>query len=287
MKKVLVIGATGMLGEPVTRELLAYGYPVTVFTTNPDKAKQKFGGVAAVQGNLNDLDSLRRAMQGQDAVYLNLSITSKDKPGQWNAENGGMENAVKVAKELSTPRLVYLSSLLMNYQPPGRPRWWVFEEKQAAAKKLKTSGVPYFIFYPSSFMDTLASMALRDKRLAVAGESKVPMYFIAASDYGKMVAKALEQNTPTSREYVVQGRQAYTMDQAVKTFAENYPKAKLPVMKLPFAAMRVLALFNPEARFGVGFMEALNNSPEPFQGTDTWRELGEPKQTLENFARSL
>lgn len=39
MKKIIVIGATGMLGKPVTKQLAHAGFDVTLLVRNINKAK--------------------------------------------------------------------------------------------------------------------------------------------------------------------------------------------------------------------------------------------------------
>ena len=41
MKKIIITGATGSIGRKLVQELTARGDEVTVFTRNPEKAKQK------------------------------------------------------------------------------------------------------------------------------------------------------------------------------------------------------------------------------------------------------
>ncbi len=41
---IAVIGATGMLGRPVTEGLLATGFPVRIVARNPENAKRPFPG---------------------------------------------------------------------------------------------------------------------------------------------------------------------------------------------------------------------------------------------------
>ena len=72
MKRVLVIGATGMLGRPVALQLIAAGYDVTITSRNPEKVAGF--DAPAVKADLFDIGSLRKAFAGQDEVYLNLSV---------------------------------------------------------------------------------------------------------------------------------------------------------------------------------------------------------------------
>lgn len=71
--RVLVIGATGQLGRPAVRRLLAAGHDVTGLARNEERAAVVARqGVTPVVGDLFDPESLRKALVGQEAV-LNLA----------------------------------------------------------------------------------------------------------------------------------------------------------------------------------------------------------------------
>ena len=60
---ILVIGATGMLGEPVARRLKRDANRVRVFTRYPDKAVELFDSSFEVTcGDVNDENKLLEAM---------------------------------------------------------------------------------------------------------------------------------------------------------------------------------------------------------------------------------
>src|SRR5947208_11039153 len=64
---ILVTGATGHQGGAVARELLARQHTVRAMTRKPDSdAAQALArqGAEVVKGDLNDAESLRRALQG-------------------------------------------------------------------------------------------------------------------------------------------------------------------------------------------------------------------------------
>ncbi|HEX3589584.1 MAG TPA: NAD(P)H-binding protein [Pseudonocardiaceae bacterium] len=71
--RVLVIGATGILGRPAVRRLLADGHEVTGLARDDSRAAVISGlGVTPVVGDLFDADSLAKVLVGQEAV-LNLA----------------------------------------------------------------------------------------------------------------------------------------------------------------------------------------------------------------------
>ncbi|MFM8438474.1 MAG: SDR family oxidoreductase, partial [Candidatus Kapaibacterium sp.] len=125
MNNIAIIGATGMLGKPVATAFLSSGFSVTILARDAAKATAQFGTAArVVSGDLRDEASIRTLLQGQDAVYLNLSVEQSSTAHDWQAEREGLTLVLRVAKELGLRRIGYLSSLVKNYD---RFRWWVFD----------------------------------------------------------------------------------------------------------------------------------------------------------------
>ncbi len=84
--KVLIIGATGKLGKALVKQALEEDHIVTAFARNPKKVKLKNKNLTIAKGNVLDLDSLSKAVQGHDAVisalghkrwFIKTSILSK------------------------------------------------------------------------------------------------------------------------------------------------------------------------------------------------------------------
>ena len=69
---VLVLGATGLIGQYVTKELRARGYRVRGLTRRVEEAKASLGsdGVEWVQGDLMEPSSLAGVMSGVDKVNI-------------------------------------------------------------------------------------------------------------------------------------------------------------------------------------------------------------------------
>ncbi len=90
MKKITVIGATGMIGIPLTKELVKAGFEVTALVRNVEKAKQIFpSGVRFVKGDLENKNAIAEGLKNTDGLYINISTTDKDKENQFNPEMSG------------------------------------------------------------------------------------------------------------------------------------------------------------------------------------------------------
>lgn len=285
--KILVIGASGMLGKPVTKALIAAGFDITLLARDVEKLKGLFPGTTIQKGDVLDESSLTRTMQGMDAVYCNLSVLPASKEKDPHTEREGVDNIITAAKQTGIRRIAYLSSLVHRYQGMNDFNWWAFRNKQQAVQKIQACGIPYTIFYPSTFMETYPFQMMRGNKIAMLGDSIMPMWFIAADDYGKQVAASFRRLTNENRDYAVQGTEAFTFAEANKIFIDNYRKAKLSTMKAPIGLMKFLGRFHQPFNYAWHICEALNKYPEKFESETTWEELGKPVITLKDYAASL
>ena len=275
-----------MLGKPVALELMRAGFVVTLLARNVDKMRKLFPNTPIVKGDVFDIASLEAAMVGQEIVYLNLSVAQSSKKNEPQPEREGINNIIEAAKKTNIKRIVYLSSLIKNYEGMNGFKWWAFEIKHAAVDAIKKSGLNYSIFYPSTFMECLDKQMLQGTRIMLAGKSEAPMWFIAGKDFGVQVAWALKKAGDSNQEYNVQGLEPYTSDEAAKVFTENV-KSNIKIMRAPLAPLKYLGIFNQRMNYAYHICEALNKYPEKFESENTWNDLGKPSTTLADYVASL
>ncbi|HEX9955854.1 MAG TPA: NAD(P)H-binding protein, partial [Fibrella sp.] len=87
---IAIIGATGMLGQPVAQELMATGFTVRIVARNIDEAKRLFPAAEVVFGDLQKPESLPAALAGCEATYLSLSVKQAEKPTGFHTETDGL-----------------------------------------------------------------------------------------------------------------------------------------------------------------------------------------------------
>jgi len=286
MQKILFIGASGMLGKPVALELLRAGFKLTLLARDVEKMQKLFPNAPVAKGDVFDIASLEAAMVGQETVYLNLSVAQSSKKNEPQSEREGINNIIEAAKKTGIKRIVYLSSLIKNYEGMNGFNWWAFQIKHAAVNAIKKSGLNYSIFYPSTFMECLDKQMLQGTRIMLAGKSEAPMWFIAGKDYGVQVAWALKKAGDSNQEYVVQGLEPFTSDEAAKVFIEN-AKSDIKIMRAPLAPLKYIGIFNQRMNYAYHICEALNKYPEKFESENTWNDLGKPSTTLAEYIASL
>lgn len=114
MARVLVTGATGFVGSYLVDALVERGDEVVCLTRpTSNVARLKNHGVQQVQGDINDLDSLKTAVAGTDIVYhvaALVSALSKEAFFRVNRE-GTRLVAEACAAQANPPVLLYVSSL--------------------------------------------------------------------------------------------------------------------------------------------------------------------------------
>jgi len=290
MKKIAFFGATGMLGKPVLQELVKSGYHVKALCRNLSRAQAFFPeGVEWIQGDLADHDRIELVLKDADTVYMNLSVDPASKEGDFQPEREGLSAILSVAKWNDVSHVLFLSSLVQFYQGTNGFQWWVFDVKRHALEKIKRSGLPYTIFYPSTFMEnyTDGGFVMNQKALTI-GKSKYPNWLIAAEDYAAMVKNAIERfDGEQEKEYVIQGPEGFTLDKAADIFASS-SGGRYKKMYLPLSLLKAMGLVNRKYDYVAHIMEAINNYPEKFSSEEAWSELGKPRITFKEFiARRL
>lgn len=286
-RKIAVIGATGFLGTPVAMMLHHAGFEVTALIRDEKKSHKLPQAIRKIKGDLWNAGDLDNLLKGQDALYLNLNVERSARQSDKHTEREGLRIILDAASRHHIKRIGFLSSLVMNYQGMNNFHWWVFDLKKKAVDLVKSTAIPSTIFYPSSFMDNFESTYRMGNRILLAGTSRYKMYFIAASDFGRQVARAFEDGSNEHKEYIIQGEKGFTADEAAAVYIQHHPDKALKISRAPLPLLKFLGRFSNEMNYGYHIIEALNNYPEQFGATQTWQALDRPSITLEKFASGM
>lgn len=112
--KVLITGAAGFVGSHLAKSFLGDGHAVRGFVRpTKDTAVLEQLGVEIARGDLADLTSMERAMEGCDQVYHLAASTSRHKPSRREAmavNYEGTRHVVSAALKAGISRMVYSST---------------------------------------------------------------------------------------------------------------------------------------------------------------------------------
>jgi uncharacterized protein YbjT (DUF2867 family) len=232
---VLVVGATGMLGEPAARRLASEGHRVRVLVRDEGGARTKLGTeFDYVQGTVTDETAVDRAVAGTDAVHISVGAHSL---GELDAvERAGTARIAAAAAKHGLQRISYISGCLVREDYPGE-KLPEHKAKLAAEQAIEASGVPYTFFRPTYFMDNFPRH-VRGNTATVMGAQKHPIHPVAAADLAKMVARALVTPEAANQAFYVFGPEEMLMIDGLRTYCElvrpgtKVRSTPLPMMKV-------------------------------------------------------
>ena len=115
-RSIVVIGSTGRTGRLVLDEGLRRGHSMTAFTRRPKGLAGVRGLKAVVQGDGRNLDDIRRAVAGQDAV---ISIVGTEGRGPTTVMSDVTRAELEAMREAGVRRLVTVSVSAIE----GRHPW--------------------------------------------------------------------------------------------------------------------------------------------------------------------
>jgi uncharacterized protein YbjT (DUF2867 family) len=282
IRRIAVIGATGMLGQPVTSALVTAGLRVTALTRNPEQAKLVLPVEAKIaMADARDEDSLRRGMAGHDGLYLNLAIAPGDRREDFHTEQQGLAHILAAARASGIRRIGYVSAMVQDTDDDD---WWVIQIWREAIARIKSSGIPYTIFYPTNFMETLPQRHMMGGALVLPGKAHYANYWIAGRDFGRQVARAFQLPQAANREYAIQGPEPMSYEEAAYRYARALPVPPR-VVKLPLGLIRFAGRFSRSLDYNAHIMQTVLDYYETFKASEAWDELGKPSTTIEEFAR--
>ena len=143
--KILVIGASGLLAKPVISQFNKEDFQLRLFSRTVKQSifEKEY---EIVNGDVFNLKDLGKAINGCDAVHISLATSN---------EGLATKNIVDIARQKG----IKLISKVSGCTVAEENRWFpMIENKFQAEQTIINSGIPYLIFRPSWFFETLDLM---------------------------------------------------------------------------------------------------------------------------------
>tara|TARA_R110002110_G_scaffold166675_1_gene367481 strand:+ start:44155 stop:45189 length:1035 start_codon:yes stop_codon:yes gene_type:complete len=167
--RVMITGATGFVGYHTALELLQAGHDVSLLVRSERKMTALFGAGRIKHftcGDVTDMDSVRAALRGCDAVIHSAAMVStaaSDQDAVFRTNVLGTRNVIGAALEADIQRVIHVSSVTALYDrtakvldansPPGTGNNTYGRSKVASEKyvrKLQSKGAPIYVTYPAT-----------------------------------------------------------------------------------------------------------------------------------------
>lgn len=275
-KTVLVIGATGTLGEPVARYLKEHGFRARVMTRDSDKARGIFDETFhIVVGDVMDASSLEEPLDGCFGVHVSTAPPEN--------EQIKVKNIVAAASKKGLRRITYVSWPNATEEnawfPPAK-------QKLLAEEVIRGSGIPYTIFCPTTAMENIP-MFIQGNRAAVIGKQARPYHWLAADDFGRMVSASYGLEETANKRLFIYGPEAVLTHEAVRRYCSMFRPEITTTSTMPYWLVKIMATImrSKEMKFGsslLAFCEKVDEGGDP---TEANRILGAPKTTLDEWLK--
>lgn len=272
-RRILILGGTGLLGQPVARRLQADGFVVRVLSRDAEKARRTFDdSIEVVAGDAGDLATLKPAFEGCWAVHVSI-----DGP----LEPLVAQAAASFARELGFSRITYVSGSTVD----ERNRWFpMVEGKLRAERAVEASGVAWTVFRPTWPFETIARF-FRQGRAIMIGKHPTPYHWFAAADFARMVSAAYGTDAAAGKRLYVHGPDAIAMRDAIERYRAALHPEIASVSTMPTWLGRLIGTVtrNPMLKFASELMAYFDRVGEPGDPTEANRLLGAPRTTMDQW----
>jgi len=244
---ILLTGATGTVGTPLLRRLVAANQPVRCLVRDPRRLGPERVRVQIALGDLGRPASFRNAMRGVDTV-VHLAAAIRDQPGGSIEELNAVATLrlVRAAERAGVKRFVFFSALGASLHSPARffRAKKLAEETVAAAELDATIFLPSIVYAPDDPWVTLLDRLTRLPFAPVSGGGDAVFQPIWAEDVADCVAAALENG---GGRYDLAGPERLTYDGIVRTALRAFGRRRrllhvpLPVVRAALSVAGTIA----------------------------------------------
>ena len=238
---ILVVGATGFVGQRVTRVLVEQGHHVRALVRpSADAAKVAALGSAVdlSRGDLKDPESLTAACQGVRTVISTASSTISRGAGDnvFTVDRDGQLALVEASRAAGVDHFIYLS-FSGGFDVPSP----LLEAKRTVERSLQESGMAFTVVRPSIFMEVWLSPHTGFDPVGgtarIFGSGEAALSVISASDVANYLAACVDNPQVRNQVLELGGPEPISLNAIVTLFERALGR---PVQKqhVPEAALQ-------------------------------------------------
>jgi uncharacterized protein YbjT (DUF2867 family) len=221
---ILVVGATGQLGQMIVERLLDSGREVRALVRS-GTAHQALtaAGATAVAGDLKDAESLRAACSGVDAVITTANSSARGGADTVESvDRWGNRNLIDAAVSAGVRHFVFVSALGASADHPMP----FLRAKGESEDHLRASGMTWTVLQPNLYMDKLPMAVVGEPAMAggpvvLVGEGRRPHSIVAARDVARYAVVALDHDSAVGQTLMIGGPEPVTWYDVVEAFEQE------------------------------------------------------------------
>jgi uncharacterized protein YbjT (DUF2867 family) len=221
--KIAITGGTGFVGRHLARELVRVGHEVVLVARGIDRRDPtvvQLSGVRPVQASLTDIQALRDAFAGCDAIAHCAGINRQIGSQTYAAVHvTGTSNVVTAAKDAGVPNIVMLSFL--RARPACGSGY--HESKWAAEELVRKSDLDYTIVKASMtfgrgdhMLDHLSHLLYTMPIFVTVGLREKAVRPVAVQDVVKVLMGAVIENRLSRKTVALMGPEALRLSDVAR-----------------------------------------------------------------------
>jgi uncharacterized protein YbjT (DUF2867 family) len=290
-KPILVTGAAGDvggIGRNVTAMLLAKGHRVRAMVRREDARAEALRqlGAEVIQGDLTDLNSMHRAIEGCARIYFGMSVSAAYLEATVNTAAVARHHGVEAFVNMSQMTVTQMSITETTDSPQHKLHW--LSEQALAWSELPVVTVRPTVFLEGFFL-LFAAAGVRDAdelALPMSGGKTSP---ISAIDVARAVSAILDDPVPhIGHVYNLTGLESADLDHYARAFSEALGRTiRYRDVPLPAWSQKLLDAGVPAHIVNhVSAMAALNAQGRYDRMTDDLLKLtGEAPMSMRDFVK--
>ena len=239
---ILVVGATGLLGHEITRQLTEQQIQVRALVRE-DSDQQKVEalkelGAEVVIADLKTPDTLKAACQGVAKVVSTASSTFSRRQGDGilTVDRDGQLNLVKAADEAGVEQFVFIS-----FPETSGVEFPLSEAKRVVEKALSETGMDWCSLQASYFMEIWLSPAVGfdfpNCKARIYGTGEQQISWISYKDVAAFVVAALDNPAVARKAIKIGGPREISPNEVVAIFEKTMGRS-FEVEHIPLEALK-------------------------------------------------
>ena len=241
MSKVLVVGATGLLGSAVCAQARAAGYDVRALirAESTRTAELRGLGCVTVLGDLKNPASLAAACCDVETVVTTANAMTSRASGDSlvSVDRRGSLALVQAAAAAGVRRFVYTS-----LDPAIRASNAFVRYKREVEQAVRASTMTWTVLQPTAFMEIHAGAPagwdFARARARIVGAGSAPVGYIAVADVAGFAVAALAHPAALNRDVPLAGPEPLSALDAIRV-AEDVTGRRFAVQRAPVALLKV------------------------------------------------
>ncbi|HYA74390.1 MAG TPA: NAD(P)-dependent oxidoreductase [Roseiarcus sp.] len=286
MKKIIITGAAGLVGQNLTPRLKGRGYQIVAIDKhkrNTAILRQLHPDIEVIEADLASEGAWSDALAGADALVLNQAQIGGLVRDEFVANNvTATQNLIAAARRHDVPYVVHISSSVVNSKAID----FYTETKRMQERLVDALEIPHLILRPTlmfgwfdrKHLGWLRRFMDRSPLFPIPGDGRYRRQPLYAGDFAAIIGSAIESRIVGT--FDISGRTTIDYVALIRLIKE-IAKARARIVHIPFGLfwilLRLYALADRNPPFTTKQLEALV-IPEVFPIID-WPEIFDVTET--------